>query len=64
MDCGVQASKIGWLANYRGRGRASMNHLIISADLRTDLTVTTAALGFVAICAVIPFVLGLVIAPF
>ncbi|MGA7430678.1 MAG: hypothetical protein WBQ24_18495 [Xanthobacteraceae bacterium] len=41
-----------------------MKHQIISTDLRTDLAVTTIALGAVAVCAVIGFMFNLVIAPF
>lgn len=37
---------------------------IMSADLRTDLAVTTIALSAVAVCAAIGFMLNLVIAPF
>jgi hypothetical protein len=45
-------------------GRASMKHQIISTGLRTDLAVTTIALGIVVICAVVSFTFTLVIAPF
>ena len=45
-------------------GRASMKHRIITTELRTDLMVTTIALGAVAVCAVIGFMFALVIAPF
>ena len=45
-------------------GRASMRHRIITTELRTDLMVTTIALGAVAVCAVIGFMFALVIAPF
>jgi len=41
-----------------------MKHQIISADLRTDLAVTTIALSAVAVCALIGFMFNLVIAPF
>jgi hypothetical protein len=41
-----------------------MKHLINSADLQTDLAVTTIALSVVASCTAIAFVLNLVIAPF
>ena len=45
-------------------GRASMKHRITTTELRTDLMVTTIALGAVAVCAVIGFMFALVIAPF
>jgi hypothetical protein len=41
-----------------------MKHQIISTGLRTDLAVTTIALGIVVICAVVSFTFTLVIAPF
>ena len=42
-----------------------MKYQITSTDLRTDLAVTTIALGTVAVCAVMGFMLNLVaIAPF
>jgi hypothetical protein len=41
-----------------------MKHQIMSADLRTDLAVTTIALSAVAVCAAIGFMFNLVIAPF
>jgi hypothetical protein len=51
-------------------GRASMKHqiittdLLITTDLRTDLVVTTIAVGAVAACSVIAFMFTFVIAPF
>jgi hypothetical protein len=41
-----------------------MKHRITTTELRTDLMVTTIALGAVAVCAVIGFMFALVIAPF
>ena len=41
-----------------------MKHQIISTDLRTDLLVTTIALGTVVACVVIGFVFTFAIAPF
>ena len=41
-----------------------MKHPIFSADLRTDLAVTTIALSVVATCTAIGFMFSLVIAPF
>ena len=54
-----QASEIS-----RRDGRASIKLQIMSADLRTDLAVTTIALSAVAVCAAIGFMFNLVIAPF
>ncbi|MGA9006235.1 MAG: hypothetical protein WB495_04925 [Xanthobacteraceae bacterium] len=41
-----------------------MKHQIISSDLRTDLLVTTIALGTVVACAVVGFMFTFVTAPF
>jgi hypothetical protein len=41
-----------------------MKHQIKSADLRTDLLVTTIALGTVVACVVIGFMFTFAIAPF
>jgi hypothetical protein len=49
---------VWWLAG------ASMKHQIIRTDLRTDLLVTTIALGTVVACAVVGFMFTFVTAPF
>ncbi len=41
-----------------------MKHQIMSTDLRTDLTVTSIVLSVAAVCAVMGFMLNLVVAPF
>jgi len=41
-----------------------MKYQIMSTDLRTDLAVTSIALGAATVCVVIGFMLNLVIAPF
>jgi hypothetical protein len=45
-------------------GELHMKNQIRGADLRTDLAVTSIAVGAVTVCAVIGFMLNLVIAPF
>jgi hypothetical protein len=59
---GVRARNIG--AGEISRGRVSMKHRIIDADLRNDLEVTVIALGAVVALAMIGFAFNLVIAPF
>jgi len=52
-------------AKHRGGWESfKMKYQIISTDLRTDLAVTSIALGAATVCAVIGFMLNLVIAPF
>jgi hypothetical protein len=41
-----------------------MKRRVITTDVRTDLVVTTLALGAVAMCVVIGFMVNFVIAPF
>lgn len=41
-----------------------MKHQMIRTDLQTDLAVTTIAFGVVTVCAVIGFMLNLVVVPF
>jgi hypothetical protein len=65
MDCGSRRENYGTTSETSRRmGELPMKNQFRSADLRTDLAVTSIALSAVTACAVIGFMLNLVIAPF